>query len=419
MTGDSEISFGMRPLALTDSFFGGNFMVVSGTTATQRPTNFPPQPKSADNGKVLTVKNGYPSWETAGGATPVVEGTLHDGSITLPEAQTTSFIIHNEDMGYFYVNNIGGTYSAISPVGKDNDGNNQLALFSGDGTNLTLEVVPLGGGTSGGVIESLPFPQTINSEKGYNLLSPIIDAGEIVYAGNAVTDNNLGNFRLMLGLSSNVVPSAQGEQEYCNFDCIVKDMGIGRMSLKKDSNNIPQFKSFTTWLPPITAADEGKSLVVKNGNGQWSTIDTSNYGKLDALSSNDWNSSNVFRGATTLHSPTSVGGISSDGGGDQILIDQDLSEHFGSLFKRVTGFVSTYQTPTSVAFEALGFINENAFGDLSKASVLSFVSMTGKSQWIEPSTNTKYNYQLPKKSGTIALTSDLSEAGTSVTIRRW
>lgn len=67
MTGDSEISFGMRPIALTDSFFGGNFMVVSGTTATQRPTNFPPQPKSADNGKVLTVKDGYPSWETAGG----------------------------------------------------------------------------------------------------------------------------------------------------------------------------------------------------------------------------------------------------------------------------------------------------------------------------------------------------------------
>ena len=194
-------------------------------------------------------------------------------------------------------------------------------------------------------------------------------------------------------------------------------MGIGRMSLKKDANNIPKFKSFTTWLPPITAADEGKSLVVKNGNGQWATIDTSNYGKL--YGENDWLSSNIFRGSTTLYSPTIVGGISSDGGGDQILIDQDLSEEFGSLFKRVTGFVSTYQTSTSFAFEALGFINENAFGDLSNASVLSFVSMTGKAQWIEPSTNTKYNYQLPKKSGTIALTSDLSEAGTSVTIRRW
>ena len=418
MTGDSDVSFGMRPIALADSLFGGNFMVVSGTTATQRPTYFPPQPKSADNGKVLTVNNGYPSWETAGGAIPVVEVTLNgDSSITLPEAQTTNFIIHSEEFGYIYVNNVDGIYSAIIPVGKDNSGNNQLALFSGEGTNLTLEVVPLGGGTSSGVIKSFPFPQTINSEKGYNLLYPIIDAGEIVYAGNAVTDNNLGNFRLMLGLSSNVVPTAEGEQEYCNFDCIVKDMGIGRMSLKKDANNIPQFKSFTTWLPPVTSADEGKYLVVKNGNGQWATIDTSNCGKLDG--EYDWLSSNVFRGVTTLYSPTIVGGISSDGGGDQILIDQDLSEEFGSLFKRVTGFVSTYQTSTSFAFEALGFINENAFGDLSKASVLSFVSTTGKSQWIEPSTNTKYNYQLPKKSGTIALTSDLSEAGTSVTIRRW
>ena len=268
MTGDSDVSFGMRPIALTDSFFGGNFMVVSGTTATQRPTNFPPQPKSTDEGKVLTVNNGYPSWETVGGAIPVVEVTLHDGSITLPEAQTTNFIIHNETLGYMYVNNIGGAYSAIIPVGKDNSGNNQLALFSGEGTNLTLEIITLG---SNEVIKSLPFPQTINSEKGYNLLYPIIDAGEIVYAGNAVTDNNLGNFRLMLGLSSNVVPSAQGEQEYCNFDCIVKDMGIGRMSVKKDTNNIPQFKSFTTWLPPVTANSESKALIVTDGNAKWTT----------------------------------------------------------------------------------------------------------------------------------------------------
>lgn len=207
----------------------------------------------------------------SGGATPVVEATLDaDSSITLPEAQTTNFIIHIEGIGYIYVNNIDGTYSAIIPVGKDNSGNNQLSLFSGEGTNLTMEVVPLGGGTSSGVINSLQFPKVINSEEGYNLLSPIIDTGEIVYAGNAITDNT-GLFRLMLGLSSNVVPYATGEQEYCNFDCIVKDMGIGRMSLKKDANNIPQFKSFTTWLPPVTANSEGKSLIVTDGNAQWTT----------------------------------------------------------------------------------------------------------------------------------------------------
>ena len=295
---------------------------------------------------------------------------------------------------------------------------NQTAYYKSDNFSISNGKITLQQTETLGVIKSLPFPKKINSQDGYNFLSEVIDTGSIVYAGEADIDSSSIS-HLILGLSSNVVPTATGDEEYCHFDCIVEEKGIGRLSLKKDANNIPQFKSFTTWLPPITAADEGKSLVVKNGNGKWATIDTSNYGKLDALSSNDWNSSNVFRGVTTLHSPTIVGGISSDGGGDQILIDQDLSEHFGSLFKRVTGFVSTYQTPTSVAFEALGFINENAFGDLSKASVLSFVSTTGKSQWIEPSTNTKYNYQLPKKSGTIALTSDLSEAGTSVTIRRW
>ena len=444
MTGDSDVSFGMRPIALTDSFFGGNFMVVSGTTATQRPTNFPPQPNSADNGKVLTVNNGYPSWETAGGAIPVVEVTMNgDSSITLPEAQTTNFIIHNEEIGYSYVNNLNGTYSAIIPVGKDiayvltgaettitlsfpillnmvegtagelvdgkvsisipsshdfpfllnidrqgifyisayennsneivydgigarkdNAGNNQLAIFSGKGTNLTMDVVPLGGGTSTsiafqdvtvselanhvgefgnfhitdlklvydsflgpqeftggyfigtvasstalagvmwvvvdtqsnqtayyksdnfsisngkitlqqtetlGVIKSLPFPKKINSQDGYNFLSEVIDTGSIVYAGEADIDSSSIS-HLILGLSSNVVPTATGDEEYCHFDCIVEEKGIGRLSLKKDANNIPQFKSFTTWLPPVTSADEGKSLVIKNGNAQWTDL---------------------------------------------------------------------------------------------------------------------------------------------------
>ena len=48
-----------------------------------------------------------------------------------------------------------------------------------------------------------------------------------------------------------------------------------------------------------------------------------------------------------------------------------------------------------------------------KAWALPFDSASGKATWGD------YEYSLPTKSGTFALTSDLQDAGTSVTIRRW
>ena len=143
------------------------------------------------------------------------------------------------------------------------------------------------------------------------------------------------------------------------------------------------------------------------------------YGGL--ASSNTWTSDNHFNGLTTLENVVVDGGISSDGGGDFIALCNDFSNELGQSFKRVTGFVSPYQLTDITAYEAFGFVNENGLTDISKASVLTYVSTTGKPRWIDLSTGvpTAYDYQLPKKSGTIALTSDLSEAGTSVTIRRW
>lgn len=142
------------------------------------------------------------------------------------------------------------------------------------------------------------------------------------------------------------------------------------------------------------------------------------YGRLD--SANEWSSSNHFDGLTTLDNVVVVGGISSDYG-EFIALANDFSNELGQNFKRVTGFVSPYQITDITAYEAFGFVNENGLTDLTKASVLTYVSATGKPRWIDLSTGvpTAYDYQLPKKSGTIALTSDLSEAGTSVTIRRW
>ena len=145
---------------------------------------------------------------------------------------------------------------------------NQTAYYESDNFSISNGKITLQQTETLGVIKSLPFPKKINSQDGYNFLSEVIDTGSIVYAGEADIDSSSIS-HLILGLSSNVVPTATGDEEYCHFDCIVEEKGIGRLSLKKDANNIPQFKSFTTWLPPVTSDSEGKALIVTGGNAQW------------------------------------------------------------------------------------------------------------------------------------------------------
>lgn len=103
-----------------------------------------------------------------------------------------------------------------------------------------------------------------------------------------------------------------------------------------------------------------------------------------------------------------------------------VGEDFSSLnpaWKAVTGLLSPWQFgDLTKGYEAIGFVNAKDFEGRANApspSRLTFFSPLGKVSWFDMAGSAQYDYQLPKKSGTIALTSDLSEAGTSVTIRRW
>ena len=103
-----------------------------------------------------------------------------------------------------------------------------------------------------------------------------------------------------------------------------------------------------------------------------------------------------------------------------------VGEDFSSMnpaWKAVTGLLSPWQFgDLTKGYEAIGFVNAKDFEGRANApspSRLTFFSPLGKVSWFDMAGNSQYDYQLPKKSGTIALTSDLSEAGTSVTIRRW
>ena len=135
------------------------------------------------------------------------------------------------------------------------------------------------------------------------------------------------------------------------------------------------------------------------------------YGRLD--SANEWAGVNFFNNELHVNHP-----ITNTSGMDLLYAGSDLSSSiFGESFKRVTGFACVYQFNTVNAVEGLALVATDA----TSQPTLSFISTTGKTRWFDISSLTPvpYDYQLPKKSGTIALTSDLSEAGTSVTIRRW
>ena len=145
------------------------------------------------------------------------------------------------------------------------------------------------------------------------------------------------------------------------------------------------------------------------------------YGRLDEV--NTWTRANSFDFETTFNDEVlTKSGISNLNRTDFIYTGEDISQ-FGFNFKRVTGFVSTYSIgqiddPQSTpAFE--GVIVASTEASLNSVPVLTHFSATGKVRWFDYINSAQYDYQLPNKSGTIALTSDLSEAGTSVTIRRW
>ena len=135
------------------------------------------------------------------------------------------------------------------------------------------------------------------------------------------------------------------------------------------------------------------------------------YGRLDEA--NTWSGVNFFNNELHVNQQ-----ITDTTGMDFLYAGSDLSSTVvGDSFKRVTGFGCAYPFNGVYAVEGFALVAP----DNTSRPTLTFLSMVGKTRWIDFSTSTPtpYDYQLPKKSGTIALTSDLSEAGTSVTIRRW
>lgn len=123
------------------------------------------------------------------------------------------------------------------------------------------------------------------------------------------------------------------------------------------------------------------------------------YGKLASGLTNEWASKNVFKEEVTLAKEIPAGAEIAPA-----KIDFKTSSY-------------NSETPSYIGGDGLK-VEIGVKGSSSSAfDVYSFLH-GGSIKWTDENSNQRL-YSLPNKSGTIALTSDLSEAGTSVTIRRW
>lgn len=128
---------------------------------------------------------------------------------------------------------------------------------------------------------------------------------------------------------------------------------------------------------------------------------TAMYGNITNGVTNTWASKNVFKEEVTLAKEIPAG---------------TYIEPAKINFK-----TSSYNSDTPSYIGGDGLNIEFGVKGSSSATALDTYSFYsgGTIKWHSQSNSKSYLFNLPSKSGTIALTSDLSEAGTSVTIRRW
>ena len=172
--------------------------------------------------------------------------------------------------------NFSGTYSSTSLDGTAWLTNGTIlgcGTFTFDTVTKTIEngECSLGGTLSavsvGNIFMPGPYVE-FNSEYGADLIGTAIDTGSVLFVGKAEI-NNVGTQCIAYVGVNNLDPTA--EQTWCSLTGMFGNKGFGVAEFKKDSSGNPAFKSFTTWLPPVTTNSEGKSLIVTNGNAQWTT----------------------------------------------------------------------------------------------------------------------------------------------------
>lgn len=211
------------------------------------------------------------------------------------------------------------------------------------------------------------------------------------------------------GKMAQTIPSTQGGNSWSGRQSFGEG-GFGLNPVGEDNKEILWFSKDLN--NKLLMKANGQSVQFQDGNGgivaYLSDLDgfitkayaDKEYGKLASGLTNEWASQNVFKEEVTLTKEIPAGAEIAPA-----KIDFKTSSY-------------NSDTPSYVGGDGLS-IEIGVKGNSSQASfdVYSFYS-GGSIKWTDKNSN-QWLYSLPNKSGTIALTSDLSEAGTSVTIRRW
>lgn len=162
------------------------------------------------------------------------------------------WVYANGSPGYYIFYGSGGY--AINSNGKIEGGRCTVGVFNQYGF---------------GSLQTFGNDGTFNSAAGSRSLAEVPDNGNFAYVGRINRVN--GGSQQAIAFTSSVTLDATGDQTYCKLSGIFTD-GIGEMTFVKDTDGKPKSQKFTMWLPPVTSADEGKSLVIKNGNAQWTEL---------------------------------------------------------------------------------------------------------------------------------------------------
>lgn len=145
--------------------------------------------------------------------------------------------------------------------------------FTFDAVTKTIEngECSLGGTLSAVSVGNIFMPGAyveFNSKYGADLIGTAIDTGSVLFVGKAEINNSETQCIAYVGINN---PAPTGDETWCSLTGMFGNKGFGVAEFKKGADGNPSFKSFTTWLPPVTSDSEGKALIVTEGNAKWTT----------------------------------------------------------------------------------------------------------------------------------------------------
>ena len=226
-------------------------------------------------GDNLTLQDGKLAAAGGGGSSiPVVEGTINESgdTITIPSAQTTSFILHTEDFGYVFMNNI-PEFGYQSSFVYEYQGSYITYSLIGTGTtiNLKLTLVPLA--TINGTYDDTQEKITLDTESSIPFILSVngfgkffINVAEGLYSSVPIIsqdDTSVNELTITLLLGANTTINVTRYKVSNTLTETVSLFGKHSILVPKDSAD--------TNILPCSTADNGKVLSVVNGEAQWAS----------------------------------------------------------------------------------------------------------------------------------------------------